>query len=173
MASSRRVGNDVISQPPLSAQLCSAVLWAVAVRADVLFGVEQPNEQQAEVRNVAPTALPSDYHTKTYLCVCVYSSISSSECVCASRSPHIAAGKSCLFASRTHMHTHSQRGTSVMRSEESKSKRPQRCTLSGVKREKKGGREGSEGWENKEGKMEGWCRCPQTAWELLTSPLQD
>lgn len=31
-----------------------------------------------------------------------------------------------------------------MRSEESKSKGPQRCTLSGVKREKKGGREGSE-----------------------------
>lgn len=71
MASSRRVSNDVISQPLLPAQLCSALLWAVAVRADVLFGVEQPNEQQAEVRNVAPTALPSDYHTKTYLCVCV------------------------------------------------------------------------------------------------------
>lgn len=71
MASSRCVSNDVISQPLLSAQLCSAVLWAVAARADVLFGVEQPNEQQAEVRNVAPTALPSDYHTKTYLCVCL------------------------------------------------------------------------------------------------------
>lgn len=71
MASSRRVSNDVISQLLLCAQLCSAVLWAVLVQADVLFGVEQPNEQQAEVRNVAPTALPSDYHTKTYLRVCL------------------------------------------------------------------------------------------------------
>lgn len=69
MASSRRVSNDVISQPPLSAQLGLAVLWALAAQADVLFGVGQPNEQQAEVRNVAPTALPSDYHTKTYVCV--------------------------------------------------------------------------------------------------------
>lgn len=71
MASSRRVSNDVISQPLLSAQLSSAVLRAVAARADVLFGVEQPNEQQAEVRNVAPTALPSDYHTRTCLCACL------------------------------------------------------------------------------------------------------
>lgn len=65
MAYSRRVSNDVISQPLLSAQLCSAVLWAVVERADALFGVEKPNEQQAGVRNVAPTALPSDYHTRT------------------------------------------------------------------------------------------------------------
>lgn len=60
MPSGRRVSNDVISQPLLSAQLCSPLLWAVAVRADVLFGVEQPNEQQAEVRNGAP----SDYHNQ-------------------------------------------------------------------------------------------------------------
>lgn len=71
MASSRRVSNDAISQPLLPAQLCSALLWAVTVRADILFGVEQPNEQQTEVRNVAPTALPSDYHTKTFRCVSV------------------------------------------------------------------------------------------------------
>lgn len=53
-----------------AAQTRSPLLWAVALRADVLFGVEQPNEQQAGVRNVAPAALPSDYHTKTHLCVC-------------------------------------------------------------------------------------------------------
>lgn len=75
MASSRRVSNDVISQPVLSAQLRLAVLRAVVVRADVLFGVEQPNEQQAEVRNIAPTALLSDYHTKTYLCVFTHLSV--------------------------------------------------------------------------------------------------
>lgn len=78
MASSRRVSNDAISQPLLPAQLCSALLWAVTVRADILFGVEQPNEQQTEVRNVAPTALPSDYHTKTFRCVslCVFTYLS-------------------------------------------------------------------------------------------------
>lgn len=65
MASGRCVSNDTISRPPRS-----PLLWAVALRADVLFGVEQPNEQQAGVRNVAPDALPSDYHTKTHLCVC-------------------------------------------------------------------------------------------------------
>lgn len=85
MASSRRVSNDVISQPLLSAQLCSAVLWAVAVQADVLFGVEQPNEQQAEVRNVAPTALPSDYHTKTSVCVFTHLSVCLSVHACLAR----------------------------------------------------------------------------------------
>lgn len=65
MASGRCVSNDTISRLPRS-----PLLWAVALRADVLFGVEQPNEQQAGVRNVAPDALPSDYHTKTHLCVC-------------------------------------------------------------------------------------------------------
>lgn len=68
MASGGCVGNDSISRPPRS-----PLLWAVAPRADVSFGVEQPNEQQAGVRNVAPAALPSDYHTKTHPrgCVCV------------------------------------------------------------------------------------------------------
>lgn len=145
MASSRRVSNDVISQPPLSAQLCSAVLWAVAVRAVVLFGVEQPNEQQAEVRNVAPTALPSDYHTKTYLCVCLLSTQFVWVCMRVSLGSHCcrenllpprARVYVCMQA-RAHTHTQKLRGTSVMRSEESKSKGPQRCTLSGVKRERK------------------------------------
>lgn len=162
MASSRRVSNDVISQPVLSAQLRLAVLWAAVVRADVLFGVEQPNEQQAEVRNIAPTALLSDYHTKTYLCV--YSSISLAECVCMSHSPHIAVGKSASsHPKHTCTHTHRPMGTSVMRSEESKSKEPQCCTLSGVKRERKGrkrSQRGGEGWENEEGMTEGWRRCP-------------
>lgn len=129
MASSRRVSNDVISQPPLAAQPRSALLWAVAARADVLFGVEQPNEQQAGVRNVAPTALPSYYHTKTYPCVCVCArlcpSISLYDRARASRSLHIAARMSCAFA----LQTHSQKGTSVMRGEESKSKGLQRGTL--------------------------------------------
>lgn len=85
MVSSRRVSNDVISQLPLSAQLYVTVLWAVVVRAGVLLGVEQPNEQQAEVRNVAPTALPSDYHTKTYLCVFTHQSVSMSVYACLAR----------------------------------------------------------------------------------------
>lgn len=85
MASSRRVSNDVISQPVLSAQLRLAVLWAAVVRADVLFGVEQPNEQQAEVRNIAPTALLSDYHTKTYLCVFTHLSVWLSVYACLTR----------------------------------------------------------------------------------------
>jgi len=107
MPSGRRVRNDVISQPLLSAQLFLAVWWAVAVRADVLFGVEQPNEQQAEVRNVEPTGLPSDYHTNTYLCMCVC------VCVCACLLIYQFVGvcmrvslasywKSSLFASHAH-----------------------------------------------------------------------
>ncbi|KAI3368727.1 hypothetical protein L3Q82_025709 [Scortum barcoo] len=46
-------------KPLLSAQLGSAVRWAVAVRADVLFGVEQPNEQQAEVLDIVHTNVRS------------------------------------------------------------------------------------------------------------------
>lgn len=93
-------------------------------------------------------------------------------------SPHIAVGKSCLFASQTHAHTHTVKtGTSVMRSEESKLKEPQHCTLSGVKRERKREEEKAVRWvgmgKNEEGEMEGWRRCPQTAWELLTPSLQD
>lgn len=75
MASSRRVSNDVISQWLLAAVPDFVEGCGDVVRADVLFGVEQPNEQQAEVRNVAPTALPSDYHTKTYLCVFTHLSV--------------------------------------------------------------------------------------------------
>lgn len=161
MASSRRVSNDVISQPVLSAQLRLAVLWAAVVRADVLFGVEQPNEQQAEVRNIAPTALLSDYHTKTYLCVFTHLSVWLSVYACLTRL--ILLWGNLASSHPKHTHTHSQMGTSVMRSEESKSKEPQCCTLSGVKRERKGrkrSQRGGEGWENEEGMTEGWRRCP-------------
>lgn len=162
MASSRRVSNDVISQPVLSAQLRLAVLWAAVVRADVLFGVEQPNEQQAEVRNIAPTALLSDYHTKTYLCVFTHLSVWLSVYACLTRLI-LLLGNLPLRIPNTHAHTHRPMGTSVMRSEESKSKEPQCCTLSGVKRERKGrkrSQRGGEGWENEEGMTEGWRRCP-------------
>lgn len=51
-----------------------------------------------------------------------------------------------LRIANTHARTHSQTGTSVMRSEESKSKEPQHCTLSGVKRERKGEEEKAVRW---------------------------
>ena len=167
MASSRRVSNDVISLPPLSPQLCSAVLWAVAARADVLFGVEQHNEQQAEVRNVCHLiTIPK------HICVCVYSSISLSErgCVCLSLASHGCGEILPPRIANTHARTHSRTGTSVMRSEESKSKEPQRCTLSRVR----GEREREEGkavrWETKEGRWKagaGVLRPPGNFWHLL------
>lgn len=140
---------------------------AVAVRADVLFGVEQPNEQQAEVRNVAPTALPSDYHTKTYLCVCVCVYLSVCTSVYVSLTSHCCKKILALCIAntnaRSHTHTHtnkhaeSQKGTSVMRSKESKSKGPLHWTLTGVKTERrKGGQEGSEVGRDEEKKKGRW-----------------
>lgn len=105
MVSSRRVSNDVISQPVLSAQLRLAVLWAAVVRADVLFGVEQPNEQQAEVRKIAPTALLSDYHTKTYPCVFTHLSVWLSVYACLTRLI-LLLGNLPLRIPNTHAHTH-------------------------------------------------------------------
>lgn len=129
MASSRRVSNDVISQPLLSAPLCSAV--GLGGLSSCLFGVKQPNEQQAEVRNVAPTALPPDYHTKTYLCVFTHLSVCLRAHACPVRIM-LLWGNLASFASKTNTHTHAQMhrrtSTSVMRSEESKSKEPQHCS---------------------------------------------
>lgn len=155
MASSRRVSNDAISQPLLPAQLCSALLWAVTARADILFGVEQPNEQQTEVRNVAPTALPSDYHTKTFHCVCVrvcvYLSIRLCERVRVLHSLRIAVRKSGLFTSQSpNAHTHTQSERHV--SNEERGIKVKRATAlhseeggrGGERGEKKGGREGCE-----------------------------
>ncbi|MEQ2255840.1 hypothetical protein ILYODFUR_018088 [Ilyodon furcidens] len=102
MASSRRVSNDVISQLLLSAPLCSAV--GLGGVSSCLFGVKQPNEQQAEVRNVAPTALPSDYHTKTYLCV--YSSISLFENASITPFASCCCGEVSLLLHRKQTHTH-------------------------------------------------------------------
>lgn len=102
MASRRRVSNDVISQPLLSAPLCSAV--GLGGVSSCLFGVKQPNEQQAEVRNVAPTALPPDYHTKTYLCVFTHLSVCLRAHACPVRLM-LLWGNLTSFASITNIHT--------------------------------------------------------------------
>lgn len=169
-ASSRRVTNEVISQPLLLAELCPSKLRPVAVwgavRADVLLGVEQRNEQQAEVRDVAPTTLPSDYHTETDLCVHSSSGLSDSVCV-----PRAAEGNSCLVPSQTHTHTHNRTCAPVMRSQESKLEKSRHCTLSGVKRGRNAevrkvqrwGREGRRRWRA------GLPVCipPGTVWYIL------
>lgn len=178
MASSRRVSNDVISQPLLSAQLCLAVLWAVVVRADVLFGVEQPNEQQAEVRNVAPTALPSDYHTKTYLCVCLLIYQFVWECMRVLLASYCCREILPLRITNTHgrAHTHTQWDGNV--SNEERGIKVKRATAlhseRGEKRRKKGGREGSEVGRDGKTKKGRWkagagvLRPPGNFWHLLS-----
>lgn len=42
MASSRRASSDMIFEPQLPAPPWSSLFWDMLVRADVLFGVEQP-----------------------------------------------------------------------------------------------------------------------------------
>lgn len=90
--------------------------------------MKQSNEQQAEVRNVTPTA--------NNLCACAYLSVSTS--ACASLDSHYCERISPLCFAKAHKH--GQKSRSVMRTKESKSEGPQHCSLKGVKNDRKGGK---------------------------------
>lgn len=126
--------------------LCSGICWC-----ELMFYLEcsSPNEQQAEVMNATPIAEPSDYCPKTYLRALTYQVVCSGAYV----PPFL------IQYCASEPHRQRKRAASVMRSGESKSERPEHCAQKGPNEAVK---------KDGEGKMKCCCRCPQTAWRLLT-----
>lgn len=128
-------------------QLCSGI-W----RRELMFYLEwsSPNEPQAEVRNGASIALPSDYRSKTYLRALTYQVVCSGVYV----PPYLTI----LWGNITTLHhkdTRSERAASVM-SGKSKSERPQHCAQKGQK------------W----GSKEGWWRENEMLVQMSSDCLQ-